>query len=274
MTYKTQFDENATKKQIAEAKRAGEDLLARFSPLFKKYMLLVRSGHIDYDDREMKRFICSFIGDPSLKAALKRRHATSKFWHQINKRFEFIVESYGQLPEDEMLIDMQMLFLILVKRYRQMGKNFCAYVYNSYGYEVSRHIKKFTRNPANIHYKNIAFEDYLQGYYTETEIENGFEDKIYENSQGVPDSSWIRGETCSDLFQCLTAEERMLIIKYYMEDYNDRQIAELYAMHINTVNQKRRKAVIKLANTLGVDVSKIKRNRKSGRDALLANHLS
>ena len=59
-----------------------------------------------------------------------------------------------------------------------------------------------------------------------------------------------------------------------MEDYNDRQIAELYAMHINTVNQKRRKAVIKLANTLGVDVSKIKRNRKSGRDALLANHLS
>lgn len=273
MNYKLQFKDDATEEEIFVAKDAGSELLNRFKPLFKKYLSLIRTGKIDFGDKEMKRFVGSFIGDPVLQKALKRKHATSKYCYPINQKFDFVVETYGKLDEDDILTDLQMLFLVLVKRYKQMGKNFCAYLYNSYCYEVSRHIKKFTKNPANIHYRNIEYEDYMQTY-NEKAVEDCFEDKIYEDSQGIPDYTWINGTSCSDLFQCLTAEERKLIIKYYMEMYSDRQIAQLYSMHINTVNQKRRKAVVKLAEATGIDVSQIRRNRNSGKKALLRNYLN
>lgn len=272
MKYKKQFDENATIDEIEDAKETGWQLLERFNPLFKKYSSLIRTGKIDFGDREMKRFVSSFIPEPELKRALKRPKATSKFCHPINKRFNFIVETYGQLAEDDITTDLRMLFLVLAKRYKQMGKNFCAYLYNSFCWEVSRHITKFIKNPANIPYRKVEYEDYMQTC-SEQAIENSFEDKIYENSQGIPDITWVNGESCSDLFLTLTPLERKLVVKYYLEDYNDRQISELYSMHINTVNQKRRKAVAKIAEATGHDISQVKRNRKSGKKALLTHYV-
>ena len=266
MDYKKQFNENATEIDKDRAQEASMELIERFQPLFRKYVNLIRSGRIDYSDSEMKRFVSTFIQETPLKAVLKKNSA-QRFSLPINRKFDFIVETYGKQEEEIILIDMEMCFLILAKRYKQVGRNFCAYLYNCYCYEVSRHIKKYIKNPANIPYRNIEYEDFMQTY-VDTAVENCFEDKIYENSQGIPDYSWIGGESCSDMFQDLTPEERKLLIKYYMEDYNDRQIAELYGMHINTTNQKRRGAVFKLATKNGIDFSRIKRSRKSGKKAL------
>lgn len=111
--------------------------------------------------------------------------------------------------------------------------------------------------------------------YSDMNIEEcAFEDKVYENNVGIPDLSWISGMNCSDIFQNLEPLERKLLIKYYLEDYNDRQIAEEFGMHINTVNQKRRRAVLKLAHNNGVDEKSIKRSRKSGKQAMLSTRLN
>ena len=48
-----------------------------------------------------------------------------------------------------------------------------------------------------------------------------------------------------------------------------KQIAETYGLHINTVNLKRRQAVAKIAEATGRDITAIKRNRNSGRNAVL-----
>ena len=99
------------------------------------------------------------------------------------------------------------------------------------------------------------------------------QDMTYENEMGIPDISWITGENCSEIFASLSPLERKLIIKYYLEDYNDRQIAEEFGMHINTVNQKRRRAVLALARANQIDEKSIKRNRKSGKKAMLNTEL-
>ena len=220
----------------------------------------------------MRRFILSFIEDPRLKAALRRDRQTAKFRHPILQRFNFVHETYGYLPEEEILTDLQMLLLMLAKRYKQCGRNFCAYLKNAYSYEISRHIKKFIKDPSNIHYRNVEYEDYMQSSVDEP-VENCFEDKIYENSLGVPDMTWMQGSSCSDKFSKLTSLERKLLVKYYLEEYNDRQISEEFGMHINTVNQKRRHALAVLAKELGQDPKDIKRNRKSGKKALFYSKL-
>ena len=278
MTYKTQFEPNASDNQIQIAKDAAAKLLVKFEPLFKKYRTLIKTGHINYGDAEAKRFVRTFIEDDSLKNALKKQYAASSSYHLINERFNFVVETFGKLPEEDIMIELYSLFFVLAKRYRPMGKNFCAYLYNSYGFEVSRCIKKFISNPANISYKAQKYKDYWghnqnkdappELLLRQKVVEDCLEDKVYENSQGIPDMYWISGEGCSDVFQCLTPEERKLIVKYYLEDYNDRQIAELYGMYINTVNQKRRKAQYELAKALGINPKQIKRTRKSGKKAL------
>ena len=273
MEYKKVYDENVSEEDAEKYKMAGWQLIQKFMPLFKKYFVLIKTGQIDFEDSEMKRFVLSFIGDPSLKTALKRDKQNAKFRHPILQKFNFVTETYGQLSEEDIMTDLQMLFLTLVKRYKQMGKNFCAYVYNAYCYEVSRHVKKFIKEPANIQYKNIEYEDYMQTAKDNVVEEATLQDMTYENEMGIPDISWITGENCSEIFASLSPLERKLIIKYYLEDYNDRQIAEEFGMHINTVNQKRRRAVLALARANQIDEKSIKRNRKSGKKAMLNTEL-
>lgn len=268
LEYQKQFDEDADEEQIQKSNEAGIELIERFQPFLKKYAILFKSGQIDFNDKEMKLFVASFMDEDDLKRALKRKKQKKEYRARIYEKFNFIKETYGSLPEDEILTDLQMLLLQLAKRYKQMGKNFAAYLYNSFRYEVARHIKKFIRNPLNIPYRKIKFEDYMS-YYHDPAIENDFEDKFYEDSLGIPDMSWIQGETCSELFGILSPLERKLIVKYYLEHWNDRQISEEFGIHINTVNQKRRMAIRKLAKELGIDEKDIKRSRRSGKKAIM-----
>ena len=269
MTYKKQFEPDCSASDKLAAKNAAAEIMKTFEPLFTKYTLIIKTGHIDFDDKESKRFVRLFIGEPRLKLALKGEHVSHSNRHEIKQKFNFIRETYGSQDENIIRSDLQLLMLILAKRYRQIGYNFCAYVYNAYSFEVSRHIYKFTSNPANIPYRAGEYEDYMQTY-EEQVVEDGLVDKTYENNVGVPDSSWVQGTTCSDLFSALDPVERKILIKYYMEEMNDRQIGEALGLHINTINKKRRKALATLAEVLDVSEEDIKRSRNSGKNTLFA----
>lgn len=264
MIYKKQFEPGATSKDIKEAKNAAQKLVTRFNPLFKKYIMLFKTGQIDFKDSDVKTFVSTFIDDPRLHRALKRQKSKTEYRSDIYKKFGFVLETYGQLPEEDILIDMQMLLLILAKRYKQVGKNFCAYVHNCFRYEVSRHIKKYIKNPLNISYKNTSYEDTSNGE-GDHNITMIHEDLYYEPHNGIPNITWINGETCSAIFSLLNLLERKIIVKYYAEEYNDKQIADALGLHINTVNQKRRQAIAKLASELNIDLDSVRRNRHSGR---------
>ena len=251
-----------------EAKESANKLLERFSPFFKKYVTLLKTGQVDWDDMEMKQFISNFIDDIELKKALARKKQKAHYRNEIHQKFNFIIETYGELSEEEILLDLQTLLLIIAQRYKQMGKNFCAYVYNSYRYEVARHIKKYIKNPLNISYKNLQYEDCINGT-SDFEIQNSYEDNYYEDLTGIPNTSWIQGQNCSDIFSCLSPLDRKILVKYYLEEWKDGQIAENLGMHINTVNQKRRSAAKVIAEKLDLDLNSIKRTRKSGKRAIL-----
>lgn len=268
LTYQKQFDIDSNEEDMKNSKEAANILLDKFSPLFKKYATLLKSGQIDWDDMEMKQFVSNFIDNIELKRALSRKKQRAVYRNDIYKKFNFIIETYGALSEEEILTDLQTLLLIIARRYKQIGKNFCAYVYNSYRYEVARHIKKFIMNPINITYKNLQYEDCINGN-EDFNIEQSYEDNYYEDVTGLPNMSWIQGHNCSDIFNKLSILERKILVKYYLEEWKDGQIAEFFGMHINTVNQKRRKAARILASELNFELSAIKRTRKSGKKAVL-----
>lgn len=90
----------------------------------------------------MKEFIALFIDDYELKKAIKRKKINAENRAEVYTKFNFVIETYGKCNEEDILADLKVALLTLAKRYKNVGKNFCAYVYNVYSYEVARHIKK------------------------------------------------------------------------------------------------------------------------------------
>ena len=86
-------------------------------------------------DRESKEFIALFIDDYELKKALFRKKITAANRAEIYAKFNFVIETYGKADDEDILSDLSMCLLVLAKRYKNVGKNFCAYVYNAFNKE-------------------------------------------------------------------------------------------------------------------------------------------
>lgn len=267
LNFQLQFKEDCTEVEKKYARECGTILIAKFSPLFRKYIQLLKYSNVDWTDKEAKEFIALFIDDYELKKALFRKKITAANRAEVYSKFNFVIETYGKVDDEDMLADLKMCLLILAKRYKNVGKNFCAYVYNSFRHEVARHIKKFIKNPLNIQYKNCEFEEWVNNGHNVKMLE--YTDTYYESLTGLPDFTWINGQSCADMFNKLSVFQRKVLVKYYLEDWNDRQIAEYLGAHINTVNQKRRDAIDLLCAEMGVSKENIKRSRKSGKKASL-----
>ena len=238
-------------------------LLERFSPLFKKYLTLVKYNQIDFNDMEQKSFISLFIDDRILRRMLNRKVTPPSYKSEIYQKSNFIKETYGVNNEEDILYDLYICFLNVAKRYKQIGKNFCAYLYNVYKHEVARFIKAYIKNPLSIPYKNFQYEDFINGSEDAFLIEDK-ENSYYESITGLPDMSWVLGDTCSMEFLFLSPLQRKIMVKYYLEDWSDRQIAESMGIQTSSVNSKRREALTLLCDYYNIDSSSLKRMRKSG----------
>ena len=263
LTYQ-QYLHDPTESYLSE--QAAYALMQKFSPLFKSYITVIKYNQIDWSNKEQKLFVAQFIGDRRLRQFLtsSKKKSSSETKAKIYEAFNFVAVTYGSLNEEDILSDLYVCFMTLMQRYKQTGKNFCAYVANVYHYEVSRHIKKFTSNPLAVNYKTCSYEDATNGEGTSV-IDGPGEDSYYESYVGLPDYTWINGETCDAIFDDLSTLQRKILVEYYMEDYNDGQIGEHTATNIGTVNGKRRKAINDICDKLGIDPKTIPRQRKNGR---------
>lgn len=93
--YQKQFQEGAGAKERLEADEAGLKLLERFQPLFKKYILLLTTGQINFHNTEQKLFVRLFVYDKDLQKALTHKYVRSEQREVILQQFNFLIEGYG-----------------------------------------------------------------------------------------------------------------------------------------------------------------------------------
>lgn len=94
---------------------AAEKLLNRFNPLFNKHIATIKTGKINFRDIETRRFLSPFIGDYKMRMSLADKDYMKINMSAVAHNFSFIRESYGKLPENEILIDLQIILLNLAK---------------------------------------------------------------------------------------------------------------------------------------------------------------
>lgn len=250
--------------------RAATLLLEKFSPVFKKYIALLKTGQINFNDYEQKQFVALFIDETKLRKAMYSKNPLNyKQREIISYKFGFIKETYGNLDEEEILTDIYVVFFILARRYKKTNRSFCCYLYNAFKYEMFRHIKCFTNNPANIYYKNISYEEVtLDGdlqLVNEYEKIPDIESDLSTDDNGQLTSSWVAGLACSEVFMELTPLERKILEMYYVRNMSARQIAETFHIHTNTCNKRRHEAIKKLADRLGIDPKSAVRTRNTSK---------
>lgn len=258
--FQKQFKEDSTIKDRNEANECGNLLLEKFSLMFLKYIQIIKYKNIDWTDSETKEFLLLFIESYELKKALRRKKINAENRNEIYDKFNFVTKTYGSNTEEEILSDLNTCLLILAKRYKAVGKNFCSYVYNVFKHEVGRHIKRWIKNPLNVMYKNSTFEDWKKTVEIENQIIDVLENN-YELTTGLPDITWINGQTCSKPFKALSTFQRRILVKYYLEGWSDRIIAESFGANINTINHNRRVALSILCEQYNIDNKVLKRSR-------------
>lgn len=253
----------ATQRELEESDKAATELLKVFTPFFHKYLTIITTGDIKWNNPEQRLFVSMFMETKELRYALYGKNKVDKDLKQIiSQRFNFIKETYGHYDEDEIMTDLHYLFFIMAQRYKKTNRSFCCYLYNAYRFEVFRHIQKLLRNPLNIHYRSISYDTELE--VREIAYECDMDEKISTIDTGMPSITWIFGQNCSEEFVDLTPLERKIIAKYYIEQKADKQIAKELGIHLNTCNNKRHQALLKIAKAKNIDPKEIKRCRNSG----------
>jgi hypothetical protein len=71
-------------------KNATNELLIRFMPLFKKYILLIKHNQLDFNDMEQKSFTSLFIEDKVLRRMLNRKVTPVQYKSDIYQKSNFI----------------------------------------------------------------------------------------------------------------------------------------------------------------------------------------
>lgn len=265
--YQKAFKNGCSELDLKKSDEAATKLIKSFFPFFYKYLSVITTGNIAWNNVEQRIFVAHFMDSKDLRNKLYSKKRIDKDTKNIiSQRFNFVRETYGQYEEENIMTDLYMLFFILAKRYKKTNRSFCCYLYNAYHYEVFRHIQHLLRNPLNIHYRNTSYENNVVSYATELKnvsYECDMNDLIMTKDTGMPNVTWIFGQNCSEDFAMLTPLERKIIAKYYIEQKPDWVISKELGIHVNTCNIRRHKAINKLAKAKGIDPKKIKRCRNN-----------
>lgn len=236
---------------LRKSQQASEELILRFQPLFSKYIRILTKGEINFYDPETRAFVFSFIDK-----ATRSHYPHNK--KDIVYKFKFIIKTYGALTSKEILSDITEIFMKLLKRYKQVGRSFCGYLYNAFHHEMSRHVKKFIANPINITYNLDEYKEYVDAYQL---IDDFIAD--YHDKKEVLGLEWINGTECEIFFKDLSVMDRKILMEYYINDQNDKEIGDNFGIDMNTANKRRRKALSKLLKAMpNGDQLKVLRYRK------------
>ncbi len=250
LEYQQQFKDSPSAIQIKLSKDAALELLHRFYPYFYKYIILIKSSRINYADNDLRFFIYSFISEQDLKMKLKNKQRLSiEDRSRILDNFQFIRKTYGSKPAEEILIDINVLFLGMCKKYKSMGRNFCGYLYNVFKYEMLRFVSDYIKEPMSIPYRNITYEEYMMS--NEDELISEFDESFYTENMGIPDADWLKGIKCSAEFWDFTYLERRIMVEYYLEERTDKEVGEVIGLPRGEVMMIRREATRKLSEIYG-----------------------
>lgn len=221
----------------------GEELLSKFNNFLNKYHQLLYHGVIDFNNYDIRSFLSCYLKDKEERSSLlKGKYHSTQDVTNGYKISKYLQQAFKNYSAAEVFHELVIPFLECAKRYKDMNKGFASYLYNSYRYELVRHINSILFQRFNEIYPlnhDVNFEIILEEDMDRLQID--MDDDLVLNHP-----EWLSGKTAEPPFQQLTRQDRLILIKYYMEDYTDKEIGRLVGRHRKSINRTRLRVVEQL----------------------------
>lgn len=221
-------------------KDAAIKLLQSFDNYINKFLFLLKKKIVNSKDQDTRRFLALFTDDIEKRKLLKSDNNSYKTTTIIHEIIEQLSQQLKCISEEDIKQDLSMILLLLAKRYKDQGKTFSSYVYNTFRYELKRTVETYINDPAN---RYISYEDMEND--PEISDDYSFSAVLIERDDDL-DINWIQGLTCSEEFLKLSTMERLILKMHYDLKMSDPAIAKILGVHKNTVFNRRTKAIKKV----------------------------
>lgn len=220
-----------------------DELLDKYKNFLNKYHQILCYGTIDFNNYDIRTFLCCYIKDKDDRSSMLRGkyHSTE----DISNGYEvvkYIQQAFKGYESIEIYHELIIPFLECARRYKAMNKSFNSYLYKTYRYELMRHIN------------SILFQRFnkLQPSSNETEVEVVLIEDMQELKLELDEDislnhpDWLNGAKADKPFNQFTREERLILTKYYLENYTDKDIGRLVGRNRKSINRSRLRVVRKI----------------------------
>lgn len=239
-----QGDEDAAWELLVQF--GGEDGASHF---LGKYVNLLKKEVFDLTDKDTRRFLQLYMVEG--REALTNRYQSAEGKAAAANACAMLARALHMYDTEDLVQDLQMLFLQQAKRYKKQNKHvsFNGYLYNSFRFAVFNHLKKtvFKFDVLN-HPNRISLDEDVVGIHDiEIQDEWSYEEPFFDD--GDLGLDWVTGR-CNLAFKGLTQLERLILKMRFEDKKTDGEIAEHLGFHRNTILRYRQDATEKLRELL------------------------
>lgn len=249
-SYKEQYytlAEEEMQDLISAAKTGNElkqrEILNVFDNFLKKYVSLIYYGKYNINDYDIRRFICLFIKDPSLRFSVMKNKINSHIIRQVNEimhGIQYMAKRYGEEEDIRQTVDMT--FFQCIHRYERKGPiPFSGFLYSYFFYLLKKNVDTFLIDQLGRKtFPLLADED---DGSDDGEMVVGFKaDPVnisIEQMLSVDEinSFWVLGKNVMPPFDSLSIQERQLLKWKYVDGKKSSEISAKINEHPNTVRE-------------------------------------
>ncbi|SFJ65092.1 RNA polymerase sigma factor, sigma-70 family [Paenibacillus sp. UNC496MF] len=236
-----------------------EQLVTEYHAFIMKYYKMITQGLIDFENYDTRKFISCFIKDSETRKALirgkyqtKAAHGAAHYVVGYLRRTFRDYDTYKpwekHYPFDEIYRELAIIFLTCAKNYTDQGKSFKRYLYHSYRYYLKDLInsKIFDASSKKSGYVDIFAADTIAPIDEAGALkyeDNPFAITMDEDTDLEHNILWMNGIHCNELFQDLNYTERLILVKAFLDQKSDKEIAQLTGLHHRSVYRIKKRLV-------------------------------
>lgn len=226
-----------------------EALLLQYQPFINKYMMLFTSSTIPFKYYDIRYFLSFYLKDKEDMRSLRRgKYHSKEDISNANRITTYLKQAFEGYEDEEIYHELIIPFLECAKRYKFEGRTFNAYLYRTYKYALMRHINsllfnRFTIQDVSMQTPEQSILDQLSEKEEEPQLKIELDDLLSLNHP-----LWLAGVDTKEPFKQFTREERLILVKYYMEKNTDKEIGRLVGRNRRSINRSRLRAIRKLEN--------------------------
>lgn len=245
---------NPSTKKLIDFQNNGNsiELIDHFNGFIETYVKFIQTGFLDTKQTHLRYFVCLFLKDSDARDHLKQNKGlTESDWHSIRSVIKYIKSYFYFYTKHDTYTELLIPFLKMAKKFVFDKLAFDAYTYYNYNLSIVHYLRELTREP-NDYAERMQILDGELGVIVDLKL---LESHLLEMRDkhldvDVHDLRFMRGDELSGVFSEMTNVQRYILVYYYVDGLNDREISEKLGLHKRSVYRARNKLVNQLKEML------------------------